>query len=34
MDDRYNKSALRKNQKTVESDFKDLNDIIERILRP
>lgn len=34
MDDRYNKGAIRKNQKNVESDFKELNDIIERILRP
>ena len=32
MDDQ--KSAIRKNQKIVESDFKELNDIIERIIRP
>ena len=34
MSDRYNRSAIRKNQKSVETDFTELNEIIERILKP
>ena len=31
---KYDKSSIRKNQKAIEADFKELNEIIERILKP
>ena len=34
MDGKFNKSSIRKNQKIVETDFRELNEIIERILKP